>query len=170
MHSEEVFCGHEVFSFREYLGEDFWDIPNYKHKGSVDNSAVYNKPWLTDSSAPLVIIERDVEDVVDSLVERTGTDYDTTKRVIVTLQESLEEAKQYSDLVVPYEELDDYVEDICKLCIPRVGYDRVKHELFKSFHIEPLDMSTEVFYKEEVFYGRDIRNSSGGGSSSRDSS
>lgn len=136
MHSKPVFCGHEVFSNKDYRADDFWDINSYKYKGSVDTDPRFADRYLVDVDAPLVLIERDVGAIYNSLMNKYDLAPKEVKATLEDMEESFFYTKSFANLVIKYKDLDERLPEICNLCIPEVGYDIVKHEMFRLLNIQ----------------------------------
>ena len=134
--SDKVFCEHEVFSGGVDCPEEFWGLEDYDYLGSVDTDAVLATPYLHDVDAPLVIIERDHRAVYKSLASIPHTDTRKLKRWFKRQVEALEEAKKFANLVVPYNKLDDMLEELSYVCTPDIAFDKVKHTAFKNYNIQ----------------------------------
>jgi hypothetical protein len=144
MHSDLVFCNHETFSYKDFDASQFWEIEGYEYKGSVDNDPRYSKPYLVDKEAKLVIVKRDYNDVYKSLVS-LGVDPELLKIDLDSMYAELEFAESRADLVVDFKSLDNSLPEICQLCTPNIGYDKVKHTLFKNFYIEPRGIDPTLY-------------------------
>lgn len=136
LYNTQVFCGHEVFSYKDWDGADFWKIGGYEYRGSVDNDPRYAKPYLQDLEAPLVIIDRHPQTVYKSLVGKYRIDRKEAKHAIYSMCDSLEEAKKSAELIINFKQLDSKLPELMELCMPNIGYDKVKHELFKNTNIQ----------------------------------
>jgi len=145
LNSEAVFCGHELFSHKDQDPKEFWNLSFYRYSGSVDNDARFAKPYLTDLDAPLVVIERDLHDVYNSLLKEHNFDRQKLKSILYDIHDAMAVAKKNATLVINFKDVDNKLEYICNLCIPEVGYDKVKHEIYKQMHIEPMGIDAEVF-------------------------
>lgn len=148
LNSSGVFCGHELFSHKELYPEDFWGLKRYEYKGSVDNDARYAKPYLRDLDAPLVVIERDCKDVYNSLIDKYHFNKPKLKSVLYDMHDALQVSKRSADLVIQFKDIDATLEELCYLCMPNIGYDKVKHEIFKTMNISPNNIDTTEFNRE----------------------
>ena len=143
--TDRVFCDHDVFSNGEVYPDEFWGIEGYDYMGSVDTNSVLATPYLRNVDAPLVIIERDHRAVYKSLIRIPHTDPEKLKRHITKQVDALEEAQSFANLVVPYDKLDDMMEEVSYVCTPTIPFDKVKHTAFKNFNIQMPNLCGKAF-------------------------
>jgi len=141
-----VFCIHEAFSTSRQFTEIFEF--GYEYAGSVDTNPVKAKEYLKDLGAPLVIIKRNVPDVVESLCKLFG---EVNRKEISLTMESmskvLKEAELYADLIVDFEDLDERLEEIWDMCIPTKKMCRVKKIGFEHLVINTKMPKSHTFKK-----------------------
>ncbi len=143
--TDRVFCAHDVFSSEDLYPEEFWGLSSYEYTGSVDTDSVLATPYLRNVEAPLVIIDRCHREVYESLSRIPNIDKDKLKYHLTNQMDALEEAKSFANLVVPYDKLDDMMEELSYVCTPNVPFDKVKHAAFKGFNIRMPNLCGKAF-------------------------
>jgi hypothetical protein len=123
-----AFCHHEAMngchSVDEYLGLMNMD---YDFVGNSD-CGLFLSPCLIDG--PLVIIERDINEVEDSLSEIFNGIY--VRQYCEQAQEKLD---QLNGLRIPFDDINDNLEEIWCHCIGD-GFDGRRAEQLKNFNIQ----------------------------------
>ena len=138
-----AFCHHEAMngchSIEDYQAK--MSLSGYDFVGNSD-CGLFLSPELING--PLIIIERDIDEVLHSLV-KLFPGYDL-RSYISGIRDQIQ---QLNGLRIPYNQLNDRLDEIWKYCIGE-GYDRFYAENLKKMNIQTNkiqgdSMSFEVF-------------------------
>ena len=137
--TNESYCYHEALRKAVTTGKvaDTMLNRNEYYVGNSDSSL----PFYIDDmmeyfpDAPILIIERDVFEVDQSLRNLFGGNHDEV--LIKTMRELVRIEKEYHTVSVSFEELDDPVvmKDIWKYLIPAIPFDKGRYERFNELNI-----------------------------------
>ncbi len=134
------FCYHEIIRVSDGFDDAIQKLLNRKemYVGNSDSSLPI---WidkidhvLTDS--PIVIIERDVDEVTNSLINVFGK-HDYTKTLDLTLEGLEIIKKKYNYITIDYNKLNKqaYLEMIWNFCTPNIPFDKDKFETLKTINV-----------------------------------
>jgi hypothetical protein len=141
-------CYHDFLSSSFIDTSIFWKVKD-KYVGSVDTNPVIAKGYLRDLEAPLVIIKRNPNDVIDSLCKLFGTKHkDFISKAIERLSKALTEAEAYADLIINYEDIDTRLKEIWETCCPNRKYDPIKSVIFTHTNINMKGLNFKDFERE----------------------
>jgi hypothetical protein len=85
--------------------------------------------------ARLVIIERDLQESIES-TKKVFPKVEGLENVLKKTAGKIEEIKgKYNPLVVPYYEINDNLKKIWEYCLPDIRWDNNRFELLKDFNI-----------------------------------
>ena len=134
------FCYHEVLRISSGFDDAIQKLLNRKEM-YVGNSDSSMPIWVDkiDSilyHSPIVIIERDINEVTNSLTNLFG-EHDYTKVLDLTLEGLEIIKKRYNYISVDYNKLDEelYLKMIWDFCIPNIPFDKDKFETLKSINV-----------------------------------
>ena len=144
---DDVFCVHDAFSSEHQL-TDLYDL-DYEFLGSVDTNPVKALEYKKDLGVPLVIIQRDPDDVCKSLCKLFGDQYsEEISKCIRVGYDALKEAEVYADLVIPFNEIDERLEEIWELCIPFKPFPKGKSIMYKHLNINSIGCDIKDLIRE----------------------
>lgn len=134
------FCYHEILRISDGLDDAIEKLLNRKemYVGNSDSSLPL---WMDKidhvlQHSPIVIIERDVNEVNNSLINLFG-DVGWTESIDLILENLEIIKKRYNYISVDYNELDKQscLELISDFCIPNIPFDKDKFETLKTINI-----------------------------------
>ena len=146
------FCYHEIIRVSNDFESVIDKLTNRKemYVGNSDSSLPI---WMDKidhilRDSPIVIIERDIEEVSNSL-KTLYKEYDYTKILDLTLERLEVVKKRYNYISVDYNDLDHQtcLEDIWSYCIPNIPFDKDKFETLRTINIS-IDYKS---YMKELF-------------------
>lgn len=149
MDGGDVFCVHGAFSSERQL-TDLYNIDRM-FVGSVDTTPTLARQYEQHQLAPLVIIKRDPQEVIESLCKLFGdTKREEISKHILNEAKALKKAEVYADLIVPFEDFDDFLEEIWEVCLPSIPFEVSKALSFKNLIINTKDVQyCSIFGKEK---------------------
>ena len=134
------FCYHEVLRISSGFDDAIQKLLNRKEM-YVGNSDSSMPIWMDKIDhilhcSPIVIIERDINEVTNILTNLFG-EYNYTKLLDLTLEGLEIIKKRYNYISVDYNKLDkeSYIEMIWDFCIPNIPFDKDKFETLKSINV-----------------------------------
>ena len=134
------FCYHEILRVSDGFSDAIKKILNRKeiYVGNSDSSLPL---WIDKidyilQESPIVIIERDENEVINSLTNLFGN-YDWVKLIDLTLENLETIKKRYNYISIDYNELDKQscLELISNFCVPNIPFDKDKFEILKTINI-----------------------------------
>ena len=134
------FCYHEILRISDGLDDAIEKLLNRKemYVGNSDSSLPL---WMDKidhvlQHSPIVIIERDANEVNNSLINLFG-DVGWTKSIDLILENLETIKKRYNYISVDYNELDKQscLELVSDFCIPNTPFDKDKFETLKTINI-----------------------------------
>ena len=135
----DFFCYHEVLKISKNFNGAIEKMLNRKET-YVGNSDSSLSIWASEidhmlQRSPIVIIERDIDEVTSSLTNLWGCD--PTRFLDLTLEHLEILKKRYNYISVDYNKLSDklYLENIWDFCIPNIDFDKDKFEMLKTINI-----------------------------------
>ena len=135
--TKHSFCYHEILRFSETIS-DIKKIMNKRDEFYVGNSGSDFPLFMERISfepTPIVVIERNINDVKESLREVFGQ-YDT--HILESIKDGLEVIKTLpKTIVVDYKDLDDEqtIKRVWKHCLPSIPFDKERWGMLKTLNI-----------------------------------
>ena len=135
------FCYHEILRVSGGIDDAIKKLLNRKemYVGNSDSSLPL---WMGKvdhilQHSPIVIIERDANEVNNSLINLFGRDDDWTKTIDLTLEGLEIIKKRYNYISVDYNELDKQscLELVSDFCVPNIPFDKDKFETLRSVNV-----------------------------------
>jgi len=133
------FCYHEVIRISKSFDEAIGKMLNRKemYVGNSDSSLPI---WANEidhilQHSPIVIVERDIDEVTNSLINLWGCD--PTRFLDLTLEHLEILKKRYNYISIDYNKLSDQscLESIWDFCIPNIDFDEDKFKMLKTINI-----------------------------------
>ena len=137
---DNCFCYHEILRVSNGFDDAIQKLLNRKeiYVGNSDSSLPI---WMDKIDhvlqySPIVIIERDMDEVTNSLTNLFG-DYDYTKFIDFTLERLEIIKKRYNYISVDYNKLNEqlHLKMIWDFCVPNIPFDKDKFETLKTINI-----------------------------------
>ena len=123
----DVLCYHEAIHAEEDL-----QAVGYTHVGTADSGYILSPDWVEAHDVKLVVIDRDVDDVVHSL---KGIGQSDTRWLLEAMRPKLAELDA---LHVDFEDINERLKEIHDyLGLP--GYDEERADLFCNLNIQSQD-------------------------------
>ena len=136
---DNCFCYHEILKVSDGFNDAIQKLLNRKemYVGNSDSSLPIwsGKVDYMLQNSPIVIVERDVDEVADSLTNLWGCD--PTRFLDLTLEHLEILKKRYNYISIDYNKLSDQLclENIWDFCIPNIDFDKDKFEMLKTINI-----------------------------------
>jgi hypothetical protein len=147
------FCYHEMLRISSGFEDGIKKMLNRKemYVGNSDSSLPI---WMDKidhilRDSPIVIIERDVNEISDSLTNLFGQDFE---RALDKTLEGIEIIKnKYNYISIDYNELNNQscLETLCNFCTPKLNFDKDKFETLKTINIS-LNKNLKDLYTKSV--------------------
>jgi len=136
---QSSFCFHEAFklhnidSYVKTLNE-----LTYRYVGDSDCSLplIINDLMDIYPESKIVIIERDINDVYNSLTKLFVCDNTKLMSILSVALGLIEELKQnHPCLVVRFNDINEQIKTIWEYCIPSIKFNHERHEMLKSLTV-----------------------------------
>ena len=162
---DNCFCYHEVLRVSNGFDDAIQKLLNRKemYVGNSDSSLPI---WIDKidhilKHSPIVIIERDIDEVTNSLTNLFG-DYDYTGILDSTLEHIEIIKDRYNYISIDYNELSKQscLETIWNFCTPKIPFDKDKFETLRTINIS-IDHDLYIrscFNKDGVTVKQNIKN------------
>lgn len=147
MQHPDVFCGHDLFSVN-IDASVFYEVPE-QYRVAIDTNPISAKEYIKDLGAPLVVVKRCPNEVLESLCKLMGEDNrDYLSKCIAEMNNALKRAEVYADMVVDFNDMDNRLDELWSLCLPGVELTQLRKETFKHLSITGKGVNYEDFKRE----------------------
>lgn len=135
-------CVHEPYA-RARSDEDAQRVPA-EYEGISDSSLILlNPPGITAK----VIIHRSAHDVAESLEQAYKMPY---RKTMPLLREWEKRLRTIQGLHIPYEKIDERLEDIHKWCVPYIPWDQEKADYLCNMSVTVNKLRWTYWYEEQL--------------------
>lgn len=140
-----VYCHHEAMNGC-HSREDFYQrmsALDCDYIGNSDSGLMYSGFQAEYMGCPTVIIERDIDDVYDSLRRMFGPKVVHEADHMQALQRQKAELDKLSGMRVPFEEIDSRLQEIHEHCV-NVPFDEVNARRFINTNIQVDNLTVDM--------------------------
>lgn len=110
----DTVCWHEAMNGCHSTNDFLWKMTRlpFTHIGNSDSGLMYTNFQQWFMGAPTVVIERDFEDVLESLEHMFGEDFCTEGDMRKVLTTQAEKLKSVQGKRIPFDEINDRIQEI----------------------------------------------------------